>query len=289
MNVQPQTLLARTNANVAVNHALVLGSYYFAADYLVACLLGVAPVIRAFLGIENPAFFYGLAMLAGLLKILGLQRFGQSPLVADTREICVYDFVTVLLGLILFLTGIPTMPAKMLNYGFSGIMLIRLCWHFKTVDGAAMATWPVFGLLGLFGRRPIGRDQVPAWHDYFVYGSLLLTPLFGFVFVQLSAKQLGVMYISIALVFLLLRAPFLMARSTSDEPAPKPRAKTAAAPQVPHDQPATEPDLALDSTERALVLAFRGLEAQNKPAILKAVIALAKAFDTVKADQSAAG
>jgi hypothetical protein len=289
MNSQPTPIRSQYTQAEAVNMVLAVGAYLCAVDYLIGRLMTVEPAIRAYLGIQDSALFYVLIASLFCIKIAGLLRFGKGCVVADVMEICLYDLLTLLLGLLLLVAGQSTMPAKVLNYGFFVVLVARLCWHFKAADGESAATWPVFGLLGLFSRKREPRPAMLPWHDYAAYAVILISPLFGLALTKISSDEFGSVVAATAVVFLILRAPFLMSGTNPAEPAPKPRTKTATAPQAPHVQPATEPELALDSTERALVLAFRGLEAQNKPAILKAVIALAKAFDTVKADQSAAG
>jgi hypothetical protein len=281
MNSQPPLTFPQANQTSMTNSALAIGAYLCAADYLLSRSFKLEPTIREFLGIQPGAFSYCLVAFCMALKIVGLWRFGSSRLVADIREICFYDLLAVFLGLGLYLAGEQVMPAKVLNYGFLFVLVARLCWHFKTTSGTELATWPVFGLLGLFSKlfaklrskQPQPRPAVPGWHDHVAYALILISPVFGLGLVKLNSEQVGAMVAALAIVFIFLQAPMYMGRKAPVTPPPDVKPREVIDPALP------EPDFqSLSPDEKALLLAFRQMPDKNKPQLLSAVLALRKVF-----------
>lgn len=290
MQTQPPLTMPLQAHGKTATLALAVGAYLCAADFIISRVLKVEPIIRGFLGFETAAFFYILMAAMFCLKTIGLVRFGNHDIVRDVREICGYDVLTALLGLGLYMFGQNVLPAKVLNYGFFAVLVLRLCWNFKTLDGRSVASWPVFGLIGLFNRHRNTREVVSDLHDYLVYVAICLSPVLGFALIHLSADEFATVMAGGAITFLLLQAPFFMMAKAPQEPPPQAATKPAAMPSAPSPMPSEQGSnggaVDLNPEEQKLIQAYRGMATENQPKVLNAMVALQKAFDKHKPDQA---
>ena len=107
--------------------------------------------------------------------------FGQSSVVLDFRELCLYDVGVHCLGWYLHHQGHGTQLYLALNYTVVTLKFIRILWPLRREHSHALADWPVFGVLGYWQAKKQGK---PIW--------LGLANL---------SKQDGIAYLTILLCF----------------------------------------------------------------------------------------
>lgn len=98
--------------------------------------------------------YYFLAIFLNIGFIFLIRQLGTSPLVRDLQEICFYDVLIAILGLVLQRLGQPDTWFWAASASVAMARLARLLW-WRVDKPAASETqyaWPVFGLLGLFSR-----------------------------------------------------------------------------------------------------------------------------------------
>ena len=127
---------------------------------------------------QDESFYVRAILVAGLLFVLFL-RFGQSNLVCDLREICLYDVLVQVFGLCWFALGNRGYVTQTLAGTVLVLKLIRLCWP-------GQGRWPVFGMLGWWQRRRWQRAPVDAGQNRLTYLVLLMTPVLGYLVAELD-------------------------------------------------------------------------------------------------------
>ena len=129
---------------------------------------------------------FSLAVFAYLWPMEG------DALIADMREICLYDVLINCLALGLFVSGLPAMK---IHAGLSGAVFFlkygRLIWPCKTADGKNFSAWPVFGVLSFYARRAnlFNSDTAPTstqarWAYLLIISSLLLGAVLAFAGIE---------------------------------------------------------------------------------------------------------
>lgn len=161
---------------------------------------------------------YITLILMACTLFLAVSYFDNDELVLDIREICLYDLLSYVIGLTLYLSKIdPTDLMIGLNGAVSFLIFGRLVWIYSKSGGGRFAAWPVFGVLGWYAKRKKGAvastlftpSQQQAWSAYAFMASCVVA---GFVLPMLGFK------LTIAHIGLLsfLAMPFLAKRTLAE-------------------------------------------------------------------------
>ena len=125
--------------------------------------------------------YYGVAIFLAALLVIALHRLGPSPLIRDLKEICLYDVLIQIYGLILHLMHFDANSYWVLATAIPLLKFIRVIWWGKNLDGDLLAAWPTFGFVGFFDKakvaEPISRSQQIV--IYGTCGAALLTAFNG--------------------------------------------------------------------------------------------------------------
>jgi signal transduction histidine kinase len=127
--------------------------------------------------------YYHIALGLTVIGCLVIPALGAKPIVHDIQEICFYDVLVQVFGVMTFVPGqTPTtylIMAKMVII----LKLLRLLWPMMRIFGNLPAHWPVFGLLGIlrlcFFRKSIAQlEPGQAQRTYYI---LCLMPGIAFL------------------------------------------------------------------------------------------------------------
>lgn len=124
---------------------------------------------------QNESFYLRAIFVALLLYGL-FMRLGKSELVQDLKEICLYDVLVQIFGLLWFALGNRSYVTQILAGTVLVLKVVRLFWPQSMPDGGR---WPVFGVLGWL-RCYQSRAQ-PSGQNRLVYLVLLVAPVFGYL------------------------------------------------------------------------------------------------------------
>ncbi len=135
---------------------------------------------------DQPFYFYLIAIVTSIIIFVAVVRLGRSALIHDMSEICFYDILVQIFGLCLALSYSSPKWHVILANAIVILKYARLVWWSKTKDGEALVGWPVFGLLGFFGKRNDGKLGMAA-SSFSTTGQLLLQRFFILSVIPLAA------------------------------------------------------------------------------------------------------
>lgn len=133
--------------------------------------------------------------------------FANNELVWDIREIFFYEILVTFLGGILFILKMPSELFLISAQALFFLKFTRLLLPAKLIDshnacGNAYASWPVFGLIGLWRKRTkskFKRVHIQEHHQTQAYSTLAITFAMGW-FVTFFKFPFYLYYIAIAVV-----------------------------------------------------------------------------------------
>ena len=114
--------------------------------------------------------YYSMAILLAVVVLLFMRRLGDSPLIRDLEEICLYDVFIAMYGFYVQANGGSFDTFWILATGIGYLKFTRLIWWGKDAQGQLLAAWPVFGLAGFFTRWQ-GQNKMTLGQKLAVYGA----------------------------------------------------------------------------------------------------------------------
>ncbi len=96
--------------------------------------------------------YYGVQIALSAAIVIAMHQLGKSALIRDIKEICFYDLIVQIYGLIQFIMAWPVEIYMVLANAVLILKFLRLVWWGRTTDGELLAAWPVFGALGYFAK-----------------------------------------------------------------------------------------------------------------------------------------
>jgi hypothetical protein len=142
--------------------------------------------------------FYAFSLSLAIALFVAMRLFGDSALVSDIRELCFYDILIQLFGLLTYLIGLNSLPIIILAYALIILKGLRLLWTGKNTDESVFTSWPVFGFLGYLKSRmrlyraSTKQSKNSKRHDNMVYLCIVASLPLGYL--------VHVFHISIALI-----------------------------------------------------------------------------------------
>ncbi|MEN9867596.1 MAG: hypothetical protein RL748_3186 [Pseudomonadota bacterium] len=97
--------------------------------------------------------YYSVAIFLALVMLFLMRWLGDSPLIRDLKEICLYDVLVAMYGFYVQASGGKFDTFWILATGIGYLKFTRLIWWGKDQQGQLLPAWPVFGLIGFFTRR----------------------------------------------------------------------------------------------------------------------------------------
>ncbi|MEN9868349.1 MAG: Sensor histidine kinase RcsC [Pseudomonadota bacterium] len=137
---------------------------------------------------RNHLYYVTTIAIASTITVIALTRFGNFGLSRDFAELCLYDTLCQCTGLLFYFLKIQPTIFIVVTNSIVLLKIVRLLWPVKSVGGAQMATWPVFGLMGLY-RWIRGRSQpsgTTVKNDAWAYVAIFLTVLLSYVLLKYS-------------------------------------------------------------------------------------------------------
>jgi hypothetical protein len=186
------------------------------ALWLVLCL--VEGIGASILDDVPPNYlFYVINLSLAVVLFLAVRRFGDSAVVCDILDLCLYDLLVQVLGLTLHFFHRYAPPYIALTNALVILKCLRLVWVVKKTGSETFVSWPIFGIFGYWQRRLRGGDDKPAgrhnrqdrqtrhdWHGFLVYCMMGLSLPFGYLLFKFET-----LYVFLALtpfVFVMLYA-----------------------------------------------------------------------------------
>ncbi len=94
--------------------------------------------------------YHHLALGLTVAVCLAIPLLGKKPIVHDIQEICFYDVLVQVFGVMTFVPGQTPTTYLVLTQMIIILKLIRVLWPLMRIFGDFPAHWPTFGLLGIF-------------------------------------------------------------------------------------------------------------------------------------------
>ncbi|MEN9867677.1 MAG: hypothetical protein RL748_3267 [Pseudomonadota bacterium] len=101
--------------------------------------------------------YYGCAILFAIVLVVAFRCLGNSQLIRDLQEICLYDVFVQIYG---FFAAPGTQYGWYLILANAVLLLkfLRLAWFGRNQAGQLQAGWPVFGILGYFDKHRLVEE-----------------------------------------------------------------------------------------------------------------------------------
>ncbi len=110
--------------------------------------------------LQNHLFYIAASALA-MFVFVTMPMFGDSKFALDIQELCFYDFLAQLLGLILYLLYIEPTAYLIIANAILILKGIRLFWMGKSTNAAEFTGWPIFGIIGFYRAKQSGLGMPP--------------------------------------------------------------------------------------------------------------------------------
>mgnify|MGYP001558188998 CR=1 FL=1 len=188
MNFRPNMTL---NGAIDASVRFVLG--------VVLCLFELFSHLALRNAPQNESFYLRAIFVALLLYGL-FMRFGNSHLVRDLKEICLYDVLVQIFGLLWFALGNRSYVTQILAGTVLVLKVVRLFWPATMHDGGR---WPVFGVLGWRRRRQQPQQGGQNWQVYLV---LAVAPLLGYLVSVIDKLGLLAALAAVPMLFIMVYA-----------------------------------------------------------------------------------
>lgn len=154
---------------------------------------------------QNESFYLRAIFVALLLYGL-FMRFGNSDLVRDLREICLYDVLVQIFGLLWFALGNLSFVTQILAGTVLVLKVVRLFWPAAMPDGGR---WPVFGVLGWLRRHQ--SPPLPGGQNRQVYLVLAVAPLLGYLVSVIDKLGLLAALAAVPVLYMMVYASHFLA------------------------------------------------------------------------------
>lgn len=109
---------------------------------------------------KTPLTYYYIATTITIGLALVVPHLGKKPLVDDIREICWYDVLVQLIGLVSCLLHKSELLYWILSQFILILKMARVAWPLLVINSELPQYWPTFGLIGLTRQRHCGEDAV---------------------------------------------------------------------------------------------------------------------------------
>jgi hypothetical protein len=146
--------------------------------------------------LQEYANYYVLAIFLATLLCICVRYMGAFPVMRDLQELCFYDVLVQIYGLVLFATNTSFASYLIAAIAVYLLKFIRLVWWGKNLEGELLAQWPVFGILGLFSKDRI-EEKISNRQRIVVYGTIVLTVIAAF-FVWLFFQKIEAAFMHFA-------------------------------------------------------------------------------------------
>lgn len=127
--------------SIEVVYAALIWIALFELDVLAGFVLKSVPQTIA---------YYHVALGLTVAVCLAIPLLGTKPIVHDIQEICFYDVLVQVFGVMFFVPDQTPTTYLVLAKMVIILKLIRLLWPMMRIFGNFPANWPVFGLFGVF-------------------------------------------------------------------------------------------------------------------------------------------
>ncbi len=148
--------------------------------------------------------YYLFAIFLTLCLLGAMRRLGESLLILDLKELCLYDFFVQCYGLLLNRLVYSYDSYLILANAVLLLKFVRLIWWARNNEGDFIAGWPVFGLLGFFNRDR-NRQQMASGQRLAIYVVCAIAPVVTYFIADFTeiipAAILHVLTLIVVLVF----------------------------------------------------------------------------------------
>lgn len=198
--------------SIEVVYAALIWITLFELDVLAGFVLKPVPQTIA---------YYHVALGLTVAVCLVIPLLGTKPIVHDIQEICFYDVLVQVFGVMTFVPDQKPTTYLVLAKMIIILRMIRLLWPMMRIFGDFPAHWPTFGLLGVFRQHFFRTNIVPfepgqSRRTYFI---LCLIPGVAFL-LQVIWERLHIPLPHVVIVlFTLFGTRWLIARMETNEAA----------------------------------------------------------------------
>jgi hypothetical protein len=110
--------------------------------------------------IAKELLYIGIMIIASIFLLSMPKLFGPGKLLADMRDLCLFDVVAAVFGQTLYVLGYDASLWLIVATAISVLKAMRLWWPVKTADRRDFAGWPVFGLFSFLHARHQAQQHI---------------------------------------------------------------------------------------------------------------------------------
>jgi hypothetical protein len=237
--------------------------------------------------IAKELLYVGIFAITTIMVMSMPKLFGPGKLLADMRDLCLFDVAAAVFGQTLYVLGYDASLWLIVATAISVLKAMRLWWPVKTADRRDFAGWPVFGLFSfLYARQQVQQhlsQKMVMWNrtTLLAYFCMVVSLLIGAILANHFMLQLALWGI-LPMMYLFMSAPKNGSGDTSNDNTPKAAAKTftgVTRPQI-EQKPATSVDTSplgpLSGAEEKLVRVYRRIDPAKRFYLYNAAAALAE-------------
>lgn len=129
---------------IEIVHGTLLWIAMFSAEKIAAFVLRNTP--------QTEMYYFMTIGMTGILCLV-IPILGKRKLDRDIQEICLYDFLVQIFGLILYTSSFSVTPYIVLAQMITVLKILRLGWPIFAAHKNYPPYWPTFGVLGAFHSR----------------------------------------------------------------------------------------------------------------------------------------
>jgi hypothetical protein len=236
--------------------------------------------------IAKEMVYLGLMIIAPIVLWSMAKLFRPGKLLADMRDLCLFDVGASVLGEIMYVLDYDASLWFMVVATIFILKAMRLWWPIKTADGRDFAGWPVFGLFSFLHARHQVQQHITkkfvTWDrpTAIAYLCIALSLPVGAILAHFPMLQLALWGI-LPMMYLFMSAPKNGNGDTSNNTS-KAAAKTftkVTRPQT-EQKPSTPLDMSplgpLSGAEEKLIRAYRRIDPAKRFYLYNAAAAMAE-------------
>lgn len=157
----------------------------------------------------QPHRYYPFGIVFATSIFIMLLWFKDSELIWDVRELVFYEILVWWIGYVLFLLHVGTAFFAISTSTIVFLRITRILWPIRKPDDGELATWPVFGPIGLWRIWKGDENKIKAksayqkHHDKYIYLLIASSILFWIVDYLFLGFSFKIEYVALSIAWLI--------------------------------------------------------------------------------------
>lgn len=170
--------------NISLVHAVLIWLAIYSFELIAGFYLQGTPATEA--------YYHDALVFTSVLFVI-TPFLGFNPLVKDILELCFYDILVQILGLLMCVNGASPFIYFMLAQTINLLKVLRLTWPIFSSAIHLPETWPTFGLIGLIGLIWKNKQQsnlpLSSRQKSIMAAMLVAVLIGGYIFVEIRVAS----------------------------------------------------------------------------------------------------